>query len=81
MGISTKVAKRVWQHRSVTRPMHDQVLNRVLASSTTEPDYVVVVDEHGWNSEGGVPVIITVLFACSEEYVRDGAGYRVVPSA
>jgi len=79
MGISTKVAKRIWQHRTMTRQVWAR---RLIVTSTTEPDYaIVVVEPQDW--VGGdvptVPVVVTVLFAVEEEYVREGSTYRVVP--
>jgi hypothetical protein len=79
MGIRTRDAKRVWQHRTVTRGMSGQKTDRVLATSTEYPDYAVVVDINGWYDDGGSPVIITVLFNVDEKYERDGnGGYTIV---
>ena len=72
MGISTKVAKRIWQHRTLVRGMDDQ--HRMVVTSTEHPGYALVVDETG----GGAPVVVTVLFAATEQYVREGKTYRVV---
>jgi hypothetical protein len=78
MRITTRTAKRVWQTRVLTRGMHGQS-GRVIATSAEYPEYAVVVDPDGWQGEGGVPVIITVLFNTGEEYIRDdNGGYRVV---
>jgi hypothetical protein len=76
MGISTKVAKRVWQTRTLIRS--DRQEGRVLVSSASVSGYVLVVDERGWRGEGEVPLVVTVLFACYDEYVREGETYRVV---
>jgi len=81
MGITTKVAKRIWQHRSIVRPMHDQ--HKVVVSSTEEPDYLLIVDATTWltGEDDEVPVIITVMFSCREDYVREGETYRVLADA
>ena len=76
MGISTKVAKRIWQQRTLVRGQstHDNLI----VKSADVPGYVIVVDEHGWGEEGQRPVVVTVLFDVVEDVVRDGASYRVV---
>jgi hypothetical protein len=73
MGITTKVAKRIWKTRTLIRGAREGCL---LVTSTEVPEYAIVVDENGWL--GGPPVVVTVLFRCYEEYVRDGETYRVV---
>ena len=77
MGISTKVAKRIWQTRMVTRPLRGQA-PRVVVASTVEPDYKLVVDPTGWYGDGGPPVVVTVLFNCYDPYIREGATYTVI---
>ena len=76
MGISTKVAKRVWQSRGATWPLVEQA-PRIMATSPEVPGYAVVVDPTGWAGRGQVPVIVTVVFDCVDEYVRDGETYHV----
>lgn len=71
MGISTKVAKRIWRHWSVRRGIDDQD-GHVIVTSTIEPSYAVIVDDTEM-----VPVIITVLFNEKNAYIREGAGYRL----
>lgn len=71
MGIPTKVVKRIWQHRTLVRGLQDQ--HRVVVTAVHEPQYALVVDD-----TEAVPVIITVLFAEREEWVREGTSYRVV---
>jgi hypothetical protein len=84
MEISTKVAKRIWQHRTLKRPMCADAdgldTDRVLVTAADYPEYVVVVDEKGWFGQGGPPVIVTVLFNCEGRFVRDEhGGYELVP--
>jgi hypothetical protein len=76
MGISTKVAKRIWQQRTLVRGQatHDNLI----VKSAEVPGYVIVVDEHGWGEADQRPVVVTVLFDTQEDVVRDGASYRVV---
>jgi len=78
MGISTKVAKRIWQHRTMTRHV---MARRLLVTSTLEPDYaIVVVEPQEWvgGDAPAVPMVITVVFATDKDYIREGTTYRVV---
>jgi hypothetical protein len=70
MGIRAKDAKHIWQKKTLTRGLVNQ--HRVIVSSTSNPDYVLVVDETEER-----PVIITVLFKSDEEYIRLGRTYRI----
>lgn len=68
MGISTKVAKRIVQNPSMTysgNPPHITVY-----FSTEYPEYKVMVDPD-WN-------VVTVVFACTQEYIRRGTTYEIV---
>lgn len=77
MGISTKVAKKIWRERTLVRPLISQ--DRVIVHAASVPDFVICVDPAGWLGVGGAPVIVTVLFNETEHYERDGqGGYRVL---
>lgn len=76
MGISTKVPKRIWRNRMLVRPMLGQD-PRTLVTSPDVPGYIAVVDESGWANNGGAPVIVTVMFDCYDEYIREGETYRL----
>ena len=86
MGITTKVAKRVWQHRTLKRPECADTdglqSDRVIVTAADHPDYVLIVDETGWFGQGGPPVIVTVLFNAGGRFLRDGeGGYTLVEEA
>jgi hypothetical protein len=66
MGIRTRVAKRIWRTRTLTYALLDQP-NRLRVTSAEVPEYALVVD-----ATGSRPVVVTVLFATTEQYVRAG---------
>jgi hypothetical protein len=71
MGISTKVAKRIWRERVLTwvdRPGSDCHL-----AFSSDPDYGVVYT----TDAAGRVVIVTVVFRTSDYYVRRGVSYEV----
>jgi hypothetical protein len=73
MGISTKVAKRIVQDASVTRPCNVGVKThcRIMVSDAY-PDYAVVYDPI-------LGIVVTVLFRTVDDYLRDGTTYKVEP--
>lgn len=73
MGLSTKVAKRIWRRRDITSPgrAFRDSNQGVVVFSDAEPDYAIVVDP-----SSDRPVIMTVLFRTEMDYARDGATYR-----
>jgi hypothetical protein len=75
MGIRTRVAKRIWQHWSMIRPLRGQ--NKLVVTSDDEPDYAIIVDDNADN-EGERPVVVTVIFNHPETYVRDGETFHVI---
>lgn len=73
MGVSTKVAKRIVQHPDVVRPSRD---GATVAVSDRYPEYAVVFDQRC-----EPPVVITLVFRCTEQYRRCGATYEIVEEA
>ena len=71
MGIRTRVVKQIWRTRTLTYVMFDQP-GKIRVTSDKHPEYALIVDE-----EGERPVIITVLFASDQSYVRAGRTFRV----
>lgn len=68
MGISTKVAKFIVLNASVRRPGRAGS-DALIATCDTYPDYAVVY------APEQPPLIITVVFRTTENYVRAGASY------
>ncbi len=60
MGISTKVAKRIWRDPDLVLPdFQGRATRRFLHSSTVEPAYAIVVE--------GEDIVVTVLHYSPEE--------------
>lgn len=70
MGISTRVAKRIVQHADIRYPAQR---NGTAATSKRHPEYTVI-----YVVEDGVPIILTVVFRTTEQYVR--AGNTFIPA-
>lgn len=74
MGISTKVAKRIWRERSLTRPDYQRKPGRVVAhSSRYRPDLCIVVDT--WEDLETPPKVVTVM-PWNTEHVTDREKWR-----
>lgn len=73
MGLTTKTAKRIYQHRSVTYP-GNRGSGCIFVVSNDYPGYAVVVNEE----QEDRPVIVTVVFQTYGEYIRKGTTYEAV---
>jgi hypothetical protein len=71
MGICTKVAKRIWQNRTVT--YRGSTPGSRVALSTTDSRYAVVYRER----PGEPDLIVTVLFNQPDRYVRNGTTFII----
>ena len=70
LGISTKRAKRIVQQRTSTYPSpQGHSNNGVVCSSTVDPEYAVVWDEH-------TNTILTVLPRTTDRYKRTERGWE-----
>lgn len=81
MGISTKVAKRIWRTRSTVYPGSETTWGTkgIVVLSESEPRYIIVVD-HGWMDDPTLrPTVITVAFRSDVPYVREGKTFRPRP--
>lgn len=76
MGISTKVAKRIYQHADVVRTASHAEAGQQVATWDGEPDYAVLFGHCLRGSE--IPVIITVFFRTRHDYIRNGTTYEVM---
>lgn len=75
MGVSTKVAKRIWRERSMTRPEFQRHENRVFVhSSTYRPDLVLIVED----PDSDDPRVITVMYHSYERVERPEASSAVL---
>jgi len=77
MGISTKVAKRIWRTRMLTRPAAGPG-ERIMVLSPEHPEYAVIIALHPDPPvQDDRPLVVSIVFNCDEEYVRDGATFRL----
>jgi len=75
MGITTKVAKAIYQARDLDRPSTKPGSDCRMATCSRLPEYAVV---YFISEEDGVPVIASVVFKTYEVYERDGETFRPV---
>ena len=81
MGISTKVAKKIWRTRMLTRPAAGPG-DRIMVLSPEHPEYAIIVAlQPDPPVQDDRPLVVSIVFNCDEEYVREGANYRVVNAA
>lgn len=79
MGISTKIAKRIWRTQTMSRPVWSpRADQRMLVTSTEQPRYALVVCMNPQGKAAGRPLVVSVVFNCDQVYVREGETYRVV---
>jgi hypothetical protein len=75
MGLSTKVAKAIVQNPTITRPSRNaKGESATIATSKHVPEYAVV-----YVMDGDTPIILTVVFATTANYTRQGETFKPKP--
>lgn len=77
MGISTKVAKRIWRTRQTMYPGTETSWGTQgwIVTSDQYPNYLIVVV---FGAPDAPPTVVTVAFRTHTPYVRQGRGFATV---